>query len=75
MICPKCNEEMIPYKIWGDRWKLRTSPASKKLFLGFLAIGTEPIGNGSASFILDRPNIDSHRCINCKIQIIDESEN
>jgi Domain of unknown function (DUF6487) len=70
MKCPKCSGDMKLGRIYGDRYSLKYLADPKRAVI--FAFGADRIGTMSA---FQRPNVITHRCPRCAIQIIDEHEN
>jgi len=67
MNCPYCSFEMIPGYLYGDRYRAKWLPDTKKLLFGIFAIGGEPVGELN----LLRQRIHCYKCSSCKKIVID----
>lgn len=69
MICPYCDKVMVAGTMYGDDYKMKWMPASKKLILGIWAMGAKKVGKGG---LIGRANLPAHFCASCKKIIVDE---
>lgn len=69
MKCPYCNAEMIKGTIYGDRYKLKWLPDTKKLSMGIWATGGIELGKGGG--FAGRPKVETFMCEACHKFIID----
>ncbi len=73
MKCPWCSQEMIPGKLYGDRFPLKWLNEDRKLTLGIWAIRGDTVGHYGRLGGFSRPRAMGHRCLSCKKIVIDES--
>lgn len=74
MKCPKCNSDLQKCRVWGDRYSLKWNHEADGKILGIWINRGNKIGHGSM-LKLNRPYLYSHRCAQCRTQLIIEDEN
>ncbi|MHC5268912.1 PF20097 family protein [Enterococcus sp. LJL98] len=68
MNCTKCDNEMVPGNLIGDRYALKWMPASEKMLLGTF------VKNGitfKSAGLFGRPKVEAFVCSNCHTMTID----